>query len=104
MTDSSAPARDLASLEREAEDAARRNAGYGAEALILCDRLVRVYAVDGVEVQALQGLDLRVEPGELTAIVGASGSGQVDAAQHPVRPRPADGGPGQGRRARPAGA
>jgi ABC-type lipoprotein export system ATPase subunit len=76
MTDSSAPARDLASLEREAEDAARRNAGYGAEALILCDRLVRVYAVDGVEVQALQGLDLRVEPGELTAIIGASGSGK----------------------------
>jgi ABC-type lipoprotein export system ATPase subunit len=76
MTESSAPARDLASLEREAETAARHRASYGSEALILCDRLVRVYAADGVEVQALQGLDLRIEPGELTAIVGASGSGK----------------------------
>jgi ABC-type lipoprotein export system ATPase subunit len=76
MTESSAPARDLASLEQEAENAARHRASYGSEALILCDRLVRVYAADGVEVQALQGLDLRVEPGELTAIVGASGSGK----------------------------
>lgn len=76
MTDLSAPARDLASLEREAEEAARQRTAYGAEALILCDRLVRVYAAAGVEVQALQGLDLRVAPGELTAIVGASGSGK----------------------------
>ena len=30
----------------------------------------------GVEVVALQGLDLHVEAGELTAIVGASGSGK----------------------------
>jgi ABC-type lipoprotein export system ATPase subunit len=76
MTEPTTPAVDLASLEREAEDAARRSASYGAESLILCDRLVRVYAADGVEVQALQGLDLRVAPGELTAIVGASGSGK----------------------------
>lgn len=66
----------LAGLEREAEHAARKRADYGAGALILCDRLVRVYAADGVEVQALQGLDLLIQPGELTAIVGASGSGK----------------------------
>lgn len=43
---------------------------------ILCQGLVRIFATDGVEVQALQGLDLRVEPGELVAVVGASGSGK----------------------------
>ncbi|MBD8078133.1 ABC transporter ATP-binding protein [Cellulosimicrobium arenosum] len=43
---------------------------------ILCLDLVRIFSADGVEVQALQGLNLRVEPGELVAIVGASGSGK----------------------------
>jgi ABC-type lipoprotein export system ATPase subunit len=76
MTDTRTPEAGLASLEREAESAARARAGYGADALILCDRLVRVYEADGVEVQALQGLDLLIRPGELTAIVGASGSGK----------------------------
>jgi ABC-type lipoprotein export system ATPase subunit len=46
------------------------------DAVILCDRLVRIYSVAGVETQALQGLDLVVRPGELTALVGASGSGK----------------------------
>ncbi|RIX28149.1 ABC transporter ATP-binding protein [Amnibacterium setariae] len=49
---------------------------YGAEALIVCDSLVRIYQTDDVEVQALQGLDLLVDEGELVAIVGASGSGK----------------------------
>jgi len=49
---------------------------YGEGALIACDRVVRIYASDGVEVQALQGLDLLVQEGELTALVGASGSGK----------------------------
>jgi ABC-type lipoprotein export system ATPase subunit len=42
----------------------------------MCDRLVRIYASEGIEVQALQGLDLLIDDGELTAIVGASGSGK----------------------------
>jgi ABC-type lipoprotein export system ATPase subunit len=44
--------------------------------VVSCDRLVRIYSTAGIEVQALQGLDLLVEPGELTALVGASGSGK----------------------------
>lgn len=43
---------------------------------ILCEGLVRIFAVADIEVQALQGLDLRVERGELVALVGASGSGK----------------------------
>ena len=43
---------------------------------ILCEGLVRIYKRKGVEVVALQGLDLHVGSGELVAIVGASGSGK----------------------------
>ncbi|MCX4908615.1 ABC transporter ATP-binding protein [Streptomyces sp. NBC_00878] len=57
--------------------AARRDRpAYGHDALITCDRLVRIFSADGVEVQALQGLDLLVREGELMALVGASGSGK----------------------------
>lgn len=41
-----------------------------------CSDLVKIFSAEGVEVQALQGLTLRVEKGELIAIVGASGSGK----------------------------
>jgi putative ABC transport system ATP-binding protein len=43
---------------------------------ILCRDLVKIYKGDGLEVFALQGLDLEVEEGEFVAIVGASGSGK----------------------------
>ncbi|WP_030934629.1 ATP-binding cassette domain-containing protein [Streptomyces sp. NRRL S-646] len=57
--------------------AAQRNRpSYGHDALITCDRLVRIFTTDGTEVQALQGLDLLVHEGELMALVGASGSGK----------------------------
>ncbi|MFE4516558.1 ABC transporter ATP-binding protein [Kitasatospora sp. NPDC056783] len=49
--------------------------------MVACESLVRIYrtgstARGGVEVQALQGLDLTVRAGELMALVGASGSGK----------------------------
>jgi ABC-type lipoprotein export system ATPase subunit len=43
---------------------------------IVCDNLVKIYKVADLEVVALQGLDLIVEPGEFIAVVGASGSGK----------------------------
>ncbi|MGO4462495.1 ABC transporter ATP-binding protein [Streptomyces sp. M-16] len=43
---------------------------------IACDRLVRIFTSAGVEVQALQGLELTVARGDLVALVGASGSGK----------------------------
>lgn len=46
------------------------------EPVILCENLVRIYSTEGIEVQALQGLNLRVDPGEVVAIIGASGSGK----------------------------
>jgi len=46
------------------------------EPFILCENLVKIYKVSGLEVVALQGLNLAVQPGELMGIVGASGSGK----------------------------
>jgi ABC-type lipoprotein export system ATPase subunit len=68
-----APAAGIDELGAEAR---RARPSYGEGALIVCDRVVRIYSGDGIEVQALQGLDLVVGEGELTALVGASGSGK----------------------------
>lgn len=43
---------------------------------IRCSDLVRIFTAEGVEVQALQGLNLEVEQGSIVALVGASGSGK----------------------------
>ncbi|MEV0149244.1 MULTISPECIES: ABC transporter ATP-binding protein [unclassified Nonomuraea] len=61
--------------ELEARAGAPR-AAFGGDAHIVCDNLVRIYKTEGVEVVALQGLDLLIDKGELVAVVGASGSGK----------------------------
>lgn len=43
---------------------------------IWCEDLVRIYHTEGIEVQALQGLNLTVEAGDIVALIGASGSGK----------------------------
>ena len=70
-----AAAAGIGELAAEAEAELARTT-YGDGALVVCDRLVRIYALEGIEVQALQGLDLLIGRGELTAVVGASGSGK----------------------------
>ncbi|WP_328338704.1 ABC transporter ATP-binding protein [Micromonospora sp. NBC_00421] len=69
---------DLADLQRRAAQRAAERAG-GQDRLrghIVCDGLVRIFQTEGVEVVALQGLDLVIDRGELVAVVGASGSGK----------------------------
>ncbi|KZE51637.1 ABC transporter [Brevibacillus parabrevis] len=44
--------------------------------MIVCENLVKIYKANDLEVVALQGLDLRVENGELMGIIGNSGSGK----------------------------
>lgn len=44
--------------------------------MIHCEGLVKIFRSSGLEVFALQGLDLQVDEGEMVAIVGNSGSGK----------------------------
>lgn len=77
-TAESTAAPDLATLQQRAAQRAAERAG-GRDRLrghIVCDGLVRIFKTEGVEVVALQGLDLVIDRGELVAIVGASGSGK----------------------------
>ena len=46
------------------------------DAMIRAEGLVKIYKTKPTEVLALQGLDLQVDTGELTAIIGNSGSGK----------------------------
>ena len=58
------------------QTATRANGAPAGSPAILCEGLIRIYTVADVDVVALSGLDLRVEAGEVVAIVGASGSGK----------------------------
>lgn len=64
---------DYATLEQRAT---ARGPVFGEHAHIVCDNLVRIYKTEGIEVVALQGLDLLVDQGAFIALVGASGSGK----------------------------
>ncbi len=48
----------------------------GRKNIIECENLVKIYKTKDLEVLALQGLELTVQEGELTAIIGNSGSGK----------------------------
>ncbi len=76
MTESGRTAPPPAGGGRPAERIPDDQPPTGADAMIVCDRLVRIYSGDGIEVQALQGLDLMLAEGELTALIGAAGSGK----------------------------
>jgi putative ABC transport system ATP-binding protein len=48
----------------------------GTAPAVTMEGVQKHYALDGVEVHALRGVDLAIAPGELLAISGASGSGK----------------------------
>ena len=58
------------SSDRELEDY------LNDDVMILCENLVKIYKTADTEVLALQGLELKVDKGELVAIIGSSGSGK----------------------------
>jgi ABC-type lipoprotein export system ATPase subunit/bifunctional DNA-binding transcriptional regulator/antitoxin component of YhaV-PrlF toxin-antitoxin module len=60
----------------EADYSAEHEQAERDKNMVWCDNLVKIYKATGIEVVALQGLDLTVEPGEMMAIIGNSGSGK----------------------------
>lgn len=46
------------------------------QVMVECENLVKIYKTKDIEVLALQGLELKIETGELMAIIGNSGSGK----------------------------
>jgi ABC-type lipoprotein export system ATPase subunit len=87
-SDKTSEASETTSSAQAAESTENAEAGKGAAEVngekkddedvpyIKCDSLVRIFKSEGIEVMALQGLDLEIQRGELTAIIGKSGSGK----------------------------
>ncbi|MBR1862281.1 MAG: ABC transporter ATP-binding protein [Lachnospiraceae bacterium] len=67
---------EIKTKDEIAQEADTKEVVPGDNALIKADNLVKIYKTKETEVLALQGLDLIVEQGELTAIIGNSGSGK----------------------------
>ena len=64
-------------------EALRARVAYGEGALVVCDQVVRIYSGEGIEVQALQGLDLLIGKGELVQIETARERAQGMKAAYP---------------------
>ncbi len=62
-----------------------------ASAVIRTERITKIYDSGEIQVEALKGIDLRIAPGEMVAIMGASGSGKstmlniLGCLDHPTR-------------------
>jgi putative ABC transport system ATP-binding protein len=54
------------------------------EPLLVAEKVRKVYRTGDIEVEALAGLDLSIERGELVAVMGPLGLGQDHAAELPV--------------------
>jgi putative ABC transport system ATP-binding protein len=66
----------LKTIARPEEATAAAARPTRAEPFIVCENLVKIYKVADLEVVALQGLDMVVQPAEVMGIVGSSGSGK----------------------------
>ncbi|MCR5213021.1 MAG: ABC transporter ATP-binding protein [Eubacterium sp.] len=77
QTENQASPQSQTSAQAEATSQPAKSDETSEEApYIKCDSLVRIFKSEGIEVMALQGLDLEIKKGELMAIIGKSGSGK----------------------------
>ena len=58
--------------------------------LVAVRDLVKVYRMGDTEVHALDGVTIDIAEGEFVAVMGPSGSGQVDVHEPRRLPRPPD--------------